>query len=116
MGDAQIQGVVNISQDARICSDEDYAAVQGFRTKFKFATFYRTKDEKVMFIVEILMEILKDLENGQRKHSMGKFRKNISQSQILWNSISHRNKKVIKTRITKTEHEKGDYKYGKERF
>ena len=48
MGDAQIQGVVNISQDARICSDEDYAAVQDFRTKFKFATFYRTKDEKVM--------------------------------------------------------------------
>lgn len=48
LGDAQIQGVVNISQDARICSDEDYAAVQGFRTKFKFATFYRTKDEKVM--------------------------------------------------------------------
>lgn len=48
LGDAQIQGVVNISQDARICSDEDYAAVQGFRTKFKFATFYRAKDEKVM--------------------------------------------------------------------
>ena len=48
MGDAQIQGVVNISQDARICSDEDCAAVQGFRTKFKFATFYRTKDEKEM--------------------------------------------------------------------
>lgn len=62
------------------------------------------------------MEILKDLENGQRKHSMGKIRKNILQSQILWNSISHRKKKRIKTRITKTEHKKGDSKMEKKDF
>lgn len=62
------------------------------------------------------MEILKDLENGQRKHLMGNFRKNILQSQILWNSISHRKKKVIKTRITKTEHKKGDSKMEKKDF
>lgn len=62
------------------------------------------------------MEILKDLENGQRKHSMGKFRKNILQSQILWNSISHRKKKRIKTRITETEHKKGDSKMEKKDF
>ena len=62
------------------------------------------------------MEILKDLENGQRKHLMGNFRKNILQSQILWNSISHRKKKVIKTRITKAEHKKGDSKMEKKDF
>lgn len=48
LGDAWIQGVVNISRDAWICSDGNYAAVQGFRTKFRFTTFYRTKDKKVM--------------------------------------------------------------------
>ena len=52
-GNAWIHGNAYVYDNAYVrdnafCSDEDYAAVQGFRTKFKFATFYRAKDEKVM--------------------------------------------------------------------
>ena len=75
LGDAWIQGVVNISRDAWICSDGDYAAVQGFRTKFRFATFYRTKDKKVMVYCGDFNGYLERFREWAKKTFDGKIRK-----------------------------------------
>ena len=47
-GDALVYGNAKVSDNAEVSGDADYALVKGFGTEFRYTTFYRDKNKKIM--------------------------------------------------------------------
>lgn len=47
-GDTEVSGDAKVSDNAEVSGDADYALVKGFGTEFRYTTFYRDKNKKIM--------------------------------------------------------------------
>ena len=45
---AEVSGDAKVSDNAEVSGDADYALVKGFGTEFRYTTFYRDKNKKIM--------------------------------------------------------------------